>query len=87
MGESRIEQHRHLVRKPELDNDDFNFACYLGRHNWDQKATKIAESMSFYNKDGKLIAVAFYNNQACTYKVHGLEEVENVYYPINETGS
>lgn len=87
MGANRLEAHRQLVRKPELDNSDFGFACYLGRHNWDQKTTKIAESMWFYNKDGKLIALAFYNNQACTYKVHGLEEVEDVYYSNTEDGS
>ena len=72
-NELKREEWNDLVRRKDLDNDDFSFACYLGRHNWDTH-TKLAEIIMYYDTDERLIAVAFFNNRNCTYSVYGLEE-------------
>jgi len=58
-----------LTRKKELDNRDHVFAKWLRKQGWTGDFCKFRNSNTFL-VDNKAVAMAFYDNKACTYEVY-----------------
>ena len=56
-------------RARELDNRDHPFAKWLRDHSWSEEWKRFGRSNHFFNTRGEAIAVATYDNSACTTKV------------------
>ena len=61
-----------LVRREDLDNKDHKFSKFLSDNGWEGEYDKLGNSNKYF-ANGKVIAVAFFNNSEISYTVWGKE--------------
>ena len=60
---------RGFVRSAELSNNDHGFAAHLRSRNAIDNRHETSGSVEWYTPTGRIVAVAIYDNTACTYNV------------------